>query len=71
MDGLLRERRHLLGMDFIRIHVLSIEQGVADAMRLGGDQEERLLAKAADLLAALVAHQVGGPASLMANLAVG
>ena len=54
-----------------RFDVLPLEQREANPLRLGGDRQGQLLAQPADLLAVLVAHQVGGTASLVADLAVG
>ena len=64
-------RGELLGLDHRRLGRLPLLDGPADAMRLGRDRQERLLAEPADLLAALVAVQVRRPAALVADLAGG
>src|SRR5262249_6012481 len=50
---------HRACVDIMGIDARFVEQGAANASRLGSDCDGRFLAESAHLLAALVAHQVG------------
>jgi hypothetical protein len=58
-------RAHILGIDG-----LFVEQSATDSLGLGSDPESPLPAEAPDLLAALVAHQVGRPASFVSDFPI-
>src|SRR5512135_163295 len=67
----LGQRGQPAGGDRIGLRPLVFVDGPAQPLRLGRHLQDRLLAEPADLLAALMAHQVRRPAPLMADLAGG